>query len=211
MGKLRILVFGNHPVVREGVVSYFSPIEGYQVIGEAENLAEAVKKASTLEPELVMIDFHLQNVTNAFEAGAILQQVLPNARIMLYGSVGVAGDASARAGGYPVEAAGQAAGELRETSGSMGAEARVKRRSGRRQLTRTEQKIAYLVMKGYKNKAIASSLFISVNTVKSHIQSIFRKVDAENRAELIKILLADPTLMGLEQPHLELSGQFGAV
>jgi DNA-binding NarL/FixJ family response regulator len=53
-------------------------------------------------------------------------------------------------------------------------------------LTKREQMLVVLIAKGAQNKEIAEQLNISVNTVKTHIYSIFRKTNCRNRVELIK-------------------------
>jgi DNA-binding NarL/FixJ family response regulator len=52
-------------------------------------------------------------------------------------------------------------------------------------LTKREKTIALLICKGAKNKEIAEQLYISVNTVKTHVFSIYRKTNSRNRVELI--------------------------
>ena len=56
------------------------------------------------------------------------------------------------------------------------------------QLTSREQEIAMMIAKGYTNSEIAEKLFISVSTVKSHIQHIFEKADVSNRTSLMALL-----------------------
>ena len=53
-------------------------------------------------------------------------------------------------------------------------------------LTRREKMIVSLIGQGAQNKEIAQQLHISINTVKTHVYSIFRKTDCRNRVELIK-------------------------
>jgi DNA-binding NarL/FixJ family response regulator len=56
-------------------------------------------------------------------------------------------------------------------------------------LTKREKMIALLICKGAKNKEIAEQLYISVNTVKTHVFSIYRKTNSRNRVELINYSL----------------------
>jgi DNA-binding NarL/FixJ family response regulator len=53
-------------------------------------------------------------------------------------------------------------------------------------LTRTEVEVLRLLAKGYQNKEIAEEMFISINTVKSHVSSILRKLRVRNRAQAVR-------------------------
>lgn len=53
-------------------------------------------------------------------------------------------------------------------------------------LTRTELDVLRLLAKGLRNKDIAQELYISVNTVKTHVASIFRKLRVKNRSEAVR-------------------------
>lgn len=56
-------------------------------------------------------------------------------------------------------------------------------------LTNREADVCQLLIKGYTNKEVAADLFISINTVKKHIQNIYDKLSVRNRSELAKTLL----------------------
>ena len=53
-------------------------------------------------------------------------------------------------------------------------------------LTRTEAQVLRFLAKGYQNKEIANEMYISINTVKSHVSSIFRKLRVKNRAQAVR-------------------------
>ena len=53
------------------------------------------------------------------------------------------------------------------------------------QLTKSEREIAILVMEGLTNKEIASKLFISVHTVKAHLEAIYEKLEVYNRVQAV--------------------------
>ncbi|WP_103069508.1 response regulator transcription factor [Aquimarina sediminis] len=59
-------------------------------------------------------------------------------------------------------------------------------------LTSQEEKVAKLICKGMSNKEIASSLFISLSTVKTHIRNLYSKLEISNRQELVKKLKKHP-------------------
>jgi DNA-binding NarL/FixJ family response regulator len=63
------------------------------------------------------------------------------------------------------------------------------RAPGGQELTPTERQVAELVAEGKSNKEVASSLFISVNTVEANLSRIYRKLDVRSRTELARRIL----------------------
>jgi NarL family two-component system response regulator LiaR len=62
---------------------------------------------------------------------------------------------------------------------------------GREQgLTARESEILALVIQGYRNEDIADALFLGINTVKTHLKSLYRKLGARNRADVVAIALS---------------------
>jgi DNA-binding NarL/FixJ family response regulator len=62
-------------------------------------------------------------------------------------------------------------------------------------LTERESELLSLVALGLRNDEIAEALFVSANTVKSHLKSVFRKLGVRNRTEAIAAVMADPTFL----------------
>lgn len=60
-------------------------------------------------------------------------------------------------------------------------------------LTERESELLSLVARGMRNEEIADALYVSLNTVKSHLKSAFRKLGARNRAEAVATIALDPT------------------
>jgi DNA-binding CsgD family transcriptional regulator len=58
-------------------------------------------------------------------------------------------------------------------------------------LTQRESEALALVVRGLRNQEIADALFLGVNTVKTHLKSLYRKLGARNRAEAVALALAD--------------------
>ena len=74
-------------------------------------------------------------------------------------------------------------------------------------LSERELEIVELVMKGYSNKDVANELFISISTVKTHLQNIFKKVGVSNRTSLCRKLRMEPRVELFKQTSVaELSG-----
>jgi DNA-binding CsgD family transcriptional regulator len=66
-------------------------------------------------------------------------------------------------------------------------------------LTQTQQRVAALIAQGQTNREIAAAMFITVNTVQTHVRHIFQKLGVRSRTELAAVLLATPARTGIFQ------------
>ena len=202
-GKIKILIADDHPVVREGLVTMLSRENNIEVVGEAENGAEAIKKAGELGPDIILMDLRMPEV-NGVEAMTQIKGTHPNINFIVlttydndeYIFKGI--EAGARAyllkdspreelfkaieavyrGESLIEPAiaGKVLDRLVELS---------RQGSPQAELSSREIEVLKLIAQGTGNKAIASSLNISESTVKTHIQSIFQKLDVNDRTEAV--------------------------
>jgi ligand-binding sensor domain-containing protein/DNA-binding CsgD family transcriptional regulator len=78
--------------------------------------------------------------------------------------------------------------KLKNTTLKLKTESALVRLFANFKLSDREQEIANLIMKGKSNKDIEDALFISINTVKSHVYSIYRKMGVKNRLEMINLV-----------------------
>jgi DNA-binding NarL/FixJ family response regulator len=74
-----------------------------------------------------------------------------------------------------------------------------------RPLSYREKEILSCVVRGYTNRQIADKLFIAESTVKTHLSSVFEKLDARSRAEAAALVLDPDTGYGLGLPYLDAS------
>jgi DNA-binding NarL/FixJ family response regulator len=72
-----------------------------------------------------------------------------------------------------------------------------------RSLTERESELLTLVALGLRNDEIAEALFVTANTVKSHLKSVFRKLDVRNRAEAIAAVASDPSFLRRSSPVVD--------
>jgi len=82
MPQTRVLLVDDNAAVRAGVRRLFQVHPHFQVVGEAEHGREAVEKAPSLRPELIVLDLSMP-VMNGLEAAPLLIKLLPNAWIIL--------------------------------------------------------------------------------------------------------------------------------
>ena len=202
--SISVLVVDDHRVVRAGLAALLRQHPSLQVVGEAGNGEEAVRLAGELRPDVVLMDMQMP-VMNGVEATQQIKARYPSVQVLVlttYDDDGLIwGGLQAGAKGYllkdapPEEllqgikavAAGQSllpphiAVKLMNVI-SHGGTARGEVAD---QLTDRELGILRLMAGGSANKEIAATLFISENTVKTHISNLFHKLNVRDRTEAV--------------------------
>src|ERR1700704_5555259 len=82
MDSLRILVADDHEIVRRGLVSLLRSHAGWEVCGEAQDGREAVDKANTLRPDIIILDIGMPNL-NGLEAARQMLRHNPLSKILI--------------------------------------------------------------------------------------------------------------------------------
>jgi len=203
MNPYRILIADDHTLFREGVRAVLANAGDCDVIGEAVDGNDAVAKALSLKPDVILMDIHMPAL-NGVDAAARILRELPNAGIIMLtmleddSSVFAAMRAGAR--GYILKGADKAE-LLRTIRAVAGGEAlfgpaiaqRITRffaglprtRQPFPELTERERDILVLIAEGKNNAEIADRLVINMKTVSNHISSIFNKLQVADRAQAI--------------------------
>jgi len=195
---IRILLADDHSVVRQGLKMFLGLDEELEVIGEAENGAEALKMAHDLQPDVVLMDL-LMPVMDGITAIGHIRKELPDVEVIALTSVledaSVVGAVRAGAIGYllkdteadalrkAIRAAAQGQVQL-----SPQAAARLMRemRQPEQQpepLTERETDVLKLLAVGRANKEIARDLMIGEKTVKTHVSNILGKLGVQSRTQ----------------------------
>jgi len=199
MGKIRILIADDHPVVREGLTAMLDRQEDMEVVGDAPNGAAAVSKAAETSPDVVLMDLRMPVMDGVEAMRAIAAQQPSVSFIVLttydndeYIFKGI--EAGARA--YLLKDSpreelfkairavhrGESLIQPSVASKVLDRFATLSRLSESPELlSEREKEVLRLMATGAANKAIASALFISESTVKTHVQSIFQKLDVSDR------------------------------
>jgi NarL family two-component system response regulator LiaR len=198
---IRILVADDHAVVREGLRTLIGTEPGMQVVGEAADGINAVQKACSLRPDVVLLDMVMPRM-DGLEAINQMKRRCPEARILVLTSfshsdkvfpaikAGALGyllkNASPQAllqairdvdQGVPTmspDIAGKLVRELQRTSDLSPTE---------EPLTRREMDVLRLVAQGLTNQEIAETLIIGVGTVRTHVSNILAKLHLANRTQ----------------------------
>ena len=206
---IRILLVDDHVVVRAGLNLIIQSRPGMTIAGEAGNSDEALALATSLQPDIILLDLDLGGVSGttliseliatASEARIIALTGIRDREVhrqaVLLGAMGVVPKekaADALVSAIERVHAGEAwldpslvAGVLSEVS-SRRRPAKIDPDTERiASLTNREREVIALIGEGIKNKEIADRLFISGTTVRHHLTSIFDKLDVADRVELL--------------------------
>jgi DNA-binding NarL/FixJ family response regulator len=199
---IRVLVVDDHPIVRQGLVGVLSDEDDLEVVGEAGSGREAVAAAARLRPDVVLLDLEMDDV-DGVEAIPQLRGVHPPVEVLVFTAYDtderVLGAIRAGARGYLLKGASSdeiarairsiaAGGSYLEprVAGKLLAEVNAPRQASPT-LSEREREVLRLVADGLPTKQIANSLSISERTVKFHVNSIFHKLGADNRAQAVAL------------------------
>ncbi len=194
---IRILLVDDHSVVRQGLRMFLALEPDLEVVGEAENGADAIRQAKDLQPDVVLMDL-LMPVMDGITAIGILRRELPDTEIIALTSVledeKVIGAVRAGAIGYllkdtqadelcrAIKAA--AAGQVQLSPQAAARLMReVKAPESPETLTERETEVLRLLAKGQSNKEIAQTLTIGEKTVKTHVSNILAKLGVPSRTQ----------------------------
>ena len=203
MEEIRILIVDDHPVVREGIGSMLKKEADFKVVGEASNGLEAVEKARELAPDVVLMDLRMPEM-DGVEAISKIKEEQPEVKFIIlttysddeYIFKGIA--AGARA--YLLKDApreelfkairmvwrGESLIQPVVASRVLDKLAELSRKTPAGDtLSDREIEVLRLMAGGQSNKDIADHLSITQSTVKTHITSIFQKLNVTTRTEAV--------------------------
>jgi DNA-binding NarL/FixJ family response regulator len=202
---IRILIADDHSVVREGLVSLVKRKSDMTVVAEASNGREAVDLWKEHHPDVALLDLRMPELDGV---GAIkeIREVDPNAHILVLttfdGDEDIYRAIKAGAKGYLLKDTAREAlmDSIRrvhsgETCIPPTLAAKLADRVSGEALSAREIEVLQRIAAGKSNKEIGAELFISEGTVKTHVKSIFGKLDVVSRTEAV----ATATRRGLIQ------------
>lgn len=204
--KLRILLAEDHQTVREGIKLLVNNQPDMEVIGEAGDGEMAVRMATELKPDLLLMDISMPTM-NGLKATKRLRSLDPDIKILMLTRHTDDGYLQqllgAGANGYvlkqsaPTEltnairaiAAGNAYLDPSLTRKVMGGyvnRATSQRGDGKGDLTDRETEVLRLISLGYSNKEIGVQLDLSVKTIESHKANAMRKLGITSRIDIVR-------------------------
>jgi DNA-binding NarL/FixJ family response regulator len=201
MAEITCLIADDHEVVREGLRLSLSRTPHIRVIGEAGDGESAVRLAERRKPDVVIMDIRMPGM-DGLEAARQLHERAPASAVLLFTAFGerslLSRGLDAGAKGYLLkEAPSQTL--IRAIEKLSGGEAYVDpalmpslvTRDGHDLLTPRERQILQLLADGMSNADVAAKLFISQETVKSHVRHILAKLEADTRTHAVAIALRE--------------------
>jgi DNA-binding NarL/FixJ family response regulator len=199
---IRVMVVDDHPIVRQGLVSVLEDEDDLEVVGAAESAVEALRVVHRLRPDVMLLDLEMPEL-DGVEAIPQLLAASPGLGVLVFTAYDtderVLGAVRAGARGYLLKGASaeeiargirtvHAGGsylEPRVASKLMAEVSSPRRAAGG--LSGREREVLRLVADGLPTKQIARNLSISERTVKFHVNSIFHKLGADNRAQAVAL------------------------
>jgi DNA-binding NarL/FixJ family response regulator len=206
---LRILIADDHEVARRGVRALLESHAGWEVCGEAKDGRETVELASSLNPDLILLDIGMPNL-NGLEAARQILAVSPDAAILILTMhdtdqvvrevlrAGARGFLLKSDAGRDLVAAVEALQQQRTffttrvsqmvLDGYLGRE---NYESGngddaRDLLTTREREVIQLLAEGKTSKEVAVTLNLSTKTAETHRTNLMRKLDLHSVADLTR-------------------------
>lgn len=184
-----VLIVDDHELIRNGLVQAIRGA-GHNIVGEAATLAEARIQLLFTKPDLVIVDVNLPD-------GSGLELISPLTKFIVLTlgdepqSLRTAHERGAAAyvlKGEPVTHLLSIIEQLESSSYHFAAPALAHNRFD---LTQRELDVIQILQTGWSAKEMASHLFLSEATVKTHLTSIYRKLSVKNRTQAIMVALAN--------------------
>ena len=195
---IRLLIADDHPVVRDGLSGMFSGDDGFEVIGQAANGAQAVTLACALEPDVILMDLRMPEMDGVAAIAELARRKVA-ARVLVLTTYDTDSDVvravEAGATGYLLKdspredllravraaARGEAALSPSVATRLLGQV----RAPAQEPLSQREFEVLELVARGATNREAAAKLFISEATVKTHLLHIYAKLGVSDRAAAV--------------------------
>ena len=201
MKKINIVVVDDHALFRPGLASLLTTIPEFNIVGEAGDGREALSVVEKTSPDVILLDVNMPVMGGVEMVEALHEKHQPRILMLtiskhdedLFGAIAAGADGYLLKDAEPDElrrainhvAEGRSvlspevtSRVLKAVSSSQGIPPEVA-------LSKREMDVLRCLAKGMTSAQIASDLFISENTVKTHVRHILEKLEASNRAEAV--------------------------
>lgn len=207
MDSIKVLLVDDHPLFRRGLAAVLANQQDLLVVGEAADGLEAIQKAKEIAPDVILMDLNMPRCSG-LEATQALQAEMPQVNILVLTVSELEADlfAAMRFGarGYLLKKAEpeeliqaifhiarggvivsplMATKLLTEFKSLVAGAEKEPAEKPNAELSPREAEVLQLVAQGATNKQIADALFISENTVKTHLKSIMETLHLANRSQ----------------------------
>ena len=198
-GELRVLIADDHPVVRQGLRAILQSQPDIHVIAEAADGEEACRLCDELCPDVLLLDLRMPK-KDGFDVTAELRSrpgaLKPGIIVMstYEGEEDIRRALSTGAKGYlskgtPPEQIRDAVRRVAEGEALLpaGIASKLAASLAQPELSDREHQVLQSIAAGRSNKEIGQALYISENTVKHHVKSVLKKLNAVGRTEAVII------------------------
>ncbi|MCK4473441.1 MAG: response regulator transcription factor [Anaerolineae bacterium] len=205
---MRVLIVDDHLVVRRGLRSMLADAEDVEIVGEASSAGEAIKRATSLRPDILVLDIRMPGM-NGLRLLRCLKEQLPDIKVIIltnYDDEQFLLEAF-RAGAYGYLLKNVSREDLLEVLHTahqgkrmlspelMDSVLKQFAELGQRQamdqfgLSNREIELLGLVAEGATNRQIAERLYWSETTVKRKLSDVFQKLDVCDRAQAVAVAM----------------------
>lgn len=202
--RIRVLIVDDHEVVRRGLEGILSACEDLEVAGQASSGEEAVALAETLDCDVVLLDLQMRGMHGLEVIPKLLKEGASTPKVIVLtihdDDEIVLRAVKSGASGYVMKNA--SADELIRAIRHVASGGRhfdevvvraflsdQQRASDKELLTPHELEILRMVAAGATNRQVALHLFLSVETVKSHLEAIYRTLEVSDRAHAVAVAM----------------------
>ncbi|MGO4689354.1 response regulator [Glaciibacter sp. 2TAF33] len=195
---IRLVIADDHPVVRAGIRALFDMEPGLIVVADVSTAADAIAAVERENPDLVLMDLQFGSGATGVEATRRIRSLDAPPYVLVLTNYDTDGDilgaVEAGASGYLLKDAPphELVAAVRAAASGESALAPViagrlteRRNAPQISLSRREIEVLGLVAAGNSNARIATMLFLSETTVKSHLVHIFSKLDVSSRTAAV--------------------------
>jgi len=203
--RMRVLIVDDHPVTRDGLRAALSTSDEIEIVGEATSGEEAVSAVRELHPDVVFMDVRMPGMTG-IEAATDIHESHPETRVILFtveeSRAAVTDAMRAGVSGYLLKdvSAGELVNAARlavqgkavihpTLTQALIEEVQYVERAPDAPLSRRELEILQKISFGATTKQVAHDLGISPHTVKTHLERIYEKLGANDRAQAVAIAM----------------------
>jgi len=206
--SISLILIDDNRLLREGIAALIHTQPGFKVLAAFADVEEALKKVREAKPDIVLLDFGLED-HDSVSLTATVHQEVPAARVIVMGLLPVQEDVAdfvragasgfimkdasfddffatirAVAGGGEVLPAALTNTLFAQIARNLPVESRARTLEAVR-LTNRERQVIDLLSEGLSNKEIALRLHIAVHTVKSHVHNVLEKLALRSRLEVV--------------------------
>jgi DNA-binding NarL/FixJ family response regulator len=202
---MRILIVDDHPITRDGLRTALSLTDDVEVVGEASSGEEAISVVEDAKPDVIFMDVRMPGM-NGIQATKVIRERHPETKVILFtvdeSRASISEAIQAGVSGYLLKDVGVAELVNAARLAMQGKavihpaltqafieEVHLVDRKPEAPLSPREIEILQQVAYGSTTKEVADSLGISFHTVKTHLERIFEKLGANDRAQAVAIAI----------------------